>query len=84
MYALQRELNLTAVISQCPYLGNSPRPPLTWGFTKMILAAIHDVLRQAVGLSPKYIPAIAHPGEVGLMATSDAVTGMLSIVREEG
>ncbi|KAI0710217.1 alpha/beta-hydrolase [Earliella scabrosa] len=82
--ASERELNLTAVISQCPYLGKSPRPPLSWGFTKTILTAIQDVLRQAVGLSPKYMPAIAHPGEVGLMTTPGAVTGLLSIVREEG
>lgn len=72
------------MVSQCPYLGNSPQPPITWGFIKTILAGVQDVLRQAFGLKPKYMPATARPGEVGLMTAPGSVEGMSNIVREEG
>ncbi|KAI0749386.1 alpha/beta-hydrolase [Daedaleopsis nitida] len=82
--ASEKNLNLSAAISQCPYLGNSPPPGISWGFIKTILRGIQDVLRQAVGLGPKYMPAIAHPGEVGLMTAPGTVEGLLGIVQVEG
>ena len=75
---------MSAVVAQCPYLGNSPFPGLTKGFVKAVFAAIYDVLRQAIGLSPKYIPGVARPGEVGLLTTSESYDGMFSIVKGEG
>ncbi|KAI1797198.1 alpha/beta-hydrolase [Ganoderma leucocontextum] len=81
--ASERNLNISAVVSQCPYLGNSPSPPFNMGFVKSVFAAILDVVRQAVGLGPKYIPAVAHPGEVGLMTAPGHYEGMYGIVKPE-
>ncbi|PIL35651.1 hypothetical protein GSI_02381 [Ganoderma sinense ZZ0214-1] len=81
--ASEKNLNISAVVSQCPYLGNTPLPSLSMGFVKTVLAAVSDVIRQAVGLSPKYMPAVAHPGEVGLMTTPGSYNGMMGIVKNE-
>ena len=35
-------------------------------------------------MSPAYVPAIAHPGEVGLLTAPGSVEGMNSLVKEEG
>ena len=78
----QRELNLSAVVAQCPYLGNSGPMKLSWAFVKTFLNGVVDVLRQAVGLYPKYIPAVAHPGEVGMLSTPGSKQGMLSLAQD--
>ena len=83
-YTTQKELNISAVISQCPYLGVSQRPPLSKGFIKTILRGVQDVLRQALGMSPVYMPAVAQSGEVGLLTAPGSVDGMNSIFKEEG
>ncbi len=80
---IQNNLNISAVVSQCPYLGNSPRPPVSLGFVKIVFAAVLDVVRQAVGLGPKYMPAVARPGEVGLMTAPGNYEGMMGIVQIE-
>ncbi|KAI8980120.1 alpha/beta-hydrolase [Trametes punicea] len=81
--ASERKLNLSAVISQCPYLGAGPSMKLSWSVVKTILKGVQDVLRQAVGLYPTYIPAVAHPGEVGILTMPGSKQGMLRIVKEE-
>lgn len=80
---MQKNLNVSAVVSQCPYLGNSPLPPFNKGFVKSVFRAVLDVLQQAVGLSPKYMPAVARPGEVGLMTAPGNYEGMMGIVKVE-
>ncbi|KAJ8495969.1 hypothetical protein ONZ51_g1403 [Trametes cubensis] len=80
--AAERELNLSAVVAQCPYLGNSGPMKLSWAFVKTFLNGVVDVLRQAVGLYPKYIPAVAHPGEVGMLSTPGSKQGMLSLAQD--
>ena len=54
------------------------------GFVKTVFAAVLDVVRQAVGLSPKYMPAVARPGEVGLMTNPGNYEGMMGIVQIKG
>lgn len=53
------------------------------GFVKSVFAAILDVVRQAVGLSPKYMPAVAPPGQAGLMTKPGNYEGMMGIVQNE-
>ncbi|KAI9057307.1 alpha/beta-hydrolase [Trametes sanguinea] len=81
--ATERELNLTAVISQCPFLGTSAPTKLSWAFIKTILRGVQDVLRQAFGLYPTYIPAFAHPGQVGMMNAPGCVQSVLNMVDNE-
>ncbi|KAI0775280.1 alpha/beta-hydrolase [Trametes elegans] len=80
--ASERLLNLSAVIAQCPYLGTSPTPAL-WPFIKLVLRGVEDVLRQTVGMYPKYIPAVAETGEVGLLTSPGSTQGMLGIVKDK-
>ncbi|RPD61201.1 alpha/beta-hydrolase [Lentinus tigrinus ALCF2SS1-7] len=82
--ASEKELNLTAVISQCPYLGQVPVPPMSWGFAKTVLKGVADVLKQAAGLGPVYMPAAAQPGGVGLMTAPGSYEGLFGIVKQEG
>lgn len=44
---------------------------------------LQDVVRQAIGLSPKYIPAVAHPGEVGYINLPGAKDGFFALVQDE-
>ena len=81
-HCTQRELNLSAVVAQCPYLGNSGPKKFSWAIVKTFLNGVVDVLRQAVGLYPKYIPAVAHPGEVGMLSTPGSKQGMLSLAQD--
>ncbi|KAL7279139.1 hypothetical protein ACG7TL_006979 [Trametes sanguinea] len=81
--ASERELNPTAVISQCPYLGTGPSTEISWTFIKTILRGIQDVLRQAVGLHPTYIPAVAYPGQVGMLTKPGCVQGVQRIVADQ-
>ncbi|TBU33540.1 alpha/beta-hydrolase [Dichomitus squalens] len=79
--ASEETLNVSAVVSQCPYLGNTPFPHISTAFIKTMFAAISDLLKQAIGLSPRYMPAVARPGEVGLMTWADNYEGMFGIVK---
>ncbi|RDX57430.1 alpha/beta-hydrolase [Lentinus brumalis] len=82
--ASEKELNLTAVVSQCPYLGHASISPLSLGFVKTFMKGVLDILYQAVGLGPLYMPAVAHPGGVGLMTTPGSYEGMFGILTQEG
>jgi hypothetical protein len=42
----------------------------------MVSRAQLDAAKQLVGLSPIYIPSVAGPGEVALLALDGAVDGM--------
>ncbi|KAI0359948.1 alpha/beta-hydrolase [Trametes cingulata] len=81
--ASEKELNLTAVIAQCPYLGTGPPTKLSWTLVKMIWKGVQDVLRQAVGLYPAYIPAVAHPGEVAYISVPGAERGVLRMIQNQ-
>ncbi len=80
---MQKKLNIYAAIAQCPYLGTGPPTKLSWTFAKIMWKCLQDVIRQAIGLSPKYIPVVAHPGEVGYMNVPGAVDGMSGLVQDK-
>jgi hypothetical protein len=50
----------------------------------LILYAHLDAARQVVGLSPIYIPSVAAPGEVALLALDGAVDGMQELESQPG
>ncbi|EMD31306.1 hypothetical protein CERSUDRAFT_100500 [Gelatoporia subvermispora B] len=74
--ASETHLNIVAVISQCPYLGFQPPAPLSFVMLKTFAYALVDALRQAVSLSPLYIPATSAPGTVGVLTAPGSVEGM--------
>ncbi|CAL1716160.1 unnamed protein product [Somion occarium] len=84
LLASERELNICAAIAQCPYLGIAVRPSLNVAGLKTVGYALLDVLKQAVGLAPVLIPAVAPYGEVAALPTSGPVQSMYKLVYDEG
>lgn len=80
---MQKKLNIYAAIAQCPYLGTGPPTKLTWTFVKTMWKCVQDVVRQAIGLSPKYIPAVAQPGEVGYINLPGAKAGLFALAQDK-
>ncbi|KAI0635852.1 alpha/beta-hydrolase [Trametes polyzona] len=81
--ASERELNLSAVIAQCPYLGTGPSTKFSWTFVKILWKGVQDVVRQTLGLRPTYIPAVAHPGEVGYLTAPGCKDSMIGIATDK-
>ncbi|PAV16166.1 hypothetical protein PNOK_0778600 [Pyrrhoderma noxium] len=80
--ASEKRLKLSCVISQCPYVGTAPKPPLRT-LLQFISYGLLDLLRQAVGRSPLYIPACAKPGELGGMTTPESYEGINRLVDDK-
>lgn len=76
-------MNIVAAIGQCPYSGTSPTK-LNLATVKVIGLAVLDMIKQALGLAPVYIPAAAQPGQVGALTAPGSVEGLLSIVKDSG
>ncbi|KAK7690968.1 hypothetical protein QCA50_006071 [Cerrena zonata] len=79
----ERNLNVRLVISQCPYLGSLVKHPFNIGALKTYGYAILDLLKQALGLSPVYIPVTAEPGQVGILTSPGTVSGMSHLAASE-
>lgn len=75
--------NVAATVSQCPMLDGvaSAVEILRYAglrsFLRLGLHSVVDMARDAIGLSPHYIPVVASPGEVGAMTSADAMHGCL-------
>ena len=80
---LQKKLNIYAVITSCPYLGSSVKQPFSFGVFKTLCYIVWDVLKQALGLAPQYIPAVALPGKVGGMTAPGSLAGLRSVTGEK-
>jgi pimeloyl-ACP methyl ester carboxylesterase len=76
--------NISAVVLQCAMVDGLPAalkiPPKTTA--KLAKVALQDELGSRLGRKPKYVPAVAPPGELGLMTTEDAVSGFASMTPE--
>ncbi|KDQ59024.1 hypothetical protein JAAARDRAFT_68590 [Jaapia argillacea MUCL 33604] len=65
--ASEPELNILAVIAQCPHPSLPTNVVMTSGLVKGGLLGILDWIKQALRLKPIYIPGTALPGKVGMM-----------------
>jgi len=76
--------NISAVVLQCAMVDGLPAamkiPPKTTA--KLAKVALQDELGSRIGRKPKYVPAVAAPGELALMSTEDAVSGFASMTPE--
>lgn len=80
----QRKLNLSAAIVQCPWLGVGQSPSMTsLPFLKLFVYGCLDVLKQAVGLGPLYIPTASEPGQVAVLTTPDSPM-LMKLAYEKG
>ncbi|KAF8872585.1 alpha/beta-hydrolase [Infundibulicybe gibba] len=80
--AAETAVNPTAVIAQCPYTGATPLL-LNLGFLQTALYALLDVIKQAIGFQPTYIPAVAPRGKIGMLTTVGCEEGLLGICQDK-
>ncbi|KAF8156305.1 alpha/beta-hydrolase [Mycena galopus ATCC 62051] len=76
-------VNAAAAMAQCPYTGVSPPLPLDITYAKIAGSAILDLVKQALGFAPKYIPVIAEPNTLGALTTEGTKSGMLAICSKD-
>ncbi|KAJ3540485.1 hypothetical protein NM688_g6222 [Phlebia brevispora] len=68
----EAELNLSAVVAQCPWLGIGAKPALSLPLLKLIAYSYLDWIEQAVGFGPLYVPTAAAPGQLAILNTPDS------------
>ncbi|KAJ7651228.1 alpha/beta-hydrolase [Roridomyces roridus] len=78
----EANLNPVAAIAQCPYTGLTAANSPLW-YLKIAAYSAVDLLKQALNLSPVYIPIISEPGTLGALTSEGTVPGMMAIVASE-
>ncbi|KAJ6477523.1 alpha/beta-hydrolase [Mycena sanguinolenta] len=76
-------VNAVAAMAQCPYTGVSPPLPLDFTYLKIAGSAVLDMVKQALGLTPVYIPVVSEPKTVGALTTEGTKPGMLAICSKD-
>ncbi|KAJ7315362.1 alpha/beta-hydrolase [Mycena albidolilacea] len=76
-------VNAVAALAQCPYTGLSPPIPLDFTYLKIAGSVVFDMLKQALGLAPVYIPVVSEPRTVGALTTEGTKPGMLAICSKD-
>jgi fermentation-respiration switch protein FrsA (DUF1100 family) len=76
------ELGVAAAVSQVPFsngLASMLKIPM---FTRLLIAlnGVLDLVRQVLGLSPRYIRLVGRPGEVAIMTAADCMEGYMKLV----
>lgn len=73
---------VAAIVAQCPFSdGLATVAVLGWGnVAKLTAHAVVDQVRAWLGRKPHYVPAVAEPGGLAVMATYDAKDGFAQIV----
>ena len=80
------DANVQATISQCPLMdgvGGVMQVIRYAGIGQGLKLSYHatiDVVRSMLGMSPHYVKAAGHPGEVGLMTAADCYDGYVPIL----
>ncbi len=76
---------IAAIVAQCPFQdGLATLGVLGWGNVARLAGhAVVDQLGAWLGRSPHYIPAVAAPGGLAVMATSDAKDGFAAITTSD-
>ncbi|KAE9398705.1 alpha/beta-hydrolase [Gymnopus androsaceus JB14] len=84
--ALSAELGtqVRATISQSPHLGRSLPFYFQVNYFKLWFYGLLDLLKQAIGLSPSYIPIAARPGVLGAVTRPQALELYLSFAEGFG
>jgi hypothetical protein len=79
---LQAPLNVIAAIAQCPYTGVVDVPKdLT--YLKNGICVLTDLIKQAIGLQPFYIPAATDPGKIGALAFPGSEEGLRAVCKNK-
>jgi hypothetical protein len=78
----QPNVNAVAAMAQCPYTGVSA-PLSLGGYLKVAGPLVFDIVKQALGLTPVYIPIVAEPGYVGALTTEGSKSRMMMIVSKD-
>ncbi|KAJ7082944.1 alpha/beta-hydrolase [Mycena belliarum] len=76
-------VNAAAAVAQCPYTGTTPSLPMSTASMEIVASAILDIIKQALGLAPLYIPVVSDPGTVGALTTAGTKAGMQAIFSKE-
>jgi fermentation-respiration switch protein FrsA (DUF1100 family) len=85
MRLASEELGVAAAVSQVPFsngLASLLRIPLRTALL-ISLNGLLDILRQGIGLSPRYISLVGKPGELALMSAPDCKDGYMKLVPPE-
>ncbi|TSA10631.1 MAG: alpha/beta hydrolase [Comamonadaceae bacterium] len=79
------KLGIVAAVSQVPF-SNGLASTLTIPTVTALLITLNaliDVVRQSLGLSPRYIGLVGKPGEVAMMTAADCSEGYMKLVPPE-
>lgn len=79
-----QDRHVAAIAAQCPFAdGLATLRTIGFGDALVLTAhALRDQFGSLLGRDPHYIPAVAEPGQVGMMTTADAKPGMEALVPE--
>ena len=76
---------IAAVVAQVPFNGFPPaRDRSATASLRLLAAILWDALRGRLGLSPAYIPMIGEPGQVAVVATTEAQRHLTTLAGEAG
>ncbi|HWD45252.1 MAG TPA: alpha/beta fold hydrolase [Actinomycetota bacterium] len=76
---------IAAVVAQIPFNGfPRVRDRSTTATLRLLAAILWDALRGRLGLSPAYIPMIGEPGQVAVVATTEAQRHLRTLAGEAG
>jgi fermentation-respiration switch protein FrsA (DUF1100 family) len=80
-----RDSRLAAIIAQCPFTDGlaTLRTLNTVDLLRATAAGVRDQLGALLGRAPYYVPAVAEPGELGMMTTPDSKPGFEALVPPE-
>lgn len=85
MRLASEELGVAAAVSQVPFSNGLASTLTIPMFTALLITlnALLDLVRQLLGLSPRYIGLVGRPGEVAMMTAADCVDGYMKLVSPE-
>ena len=82
MRLASEELGVAAAVSQVPFsngLASAQKIPMSTALL-ITLNGLLDLVRQVLGLSPRYIGLVGRPGEVAMMTAADCMDGYMKLV----
>jgi dienelactone hydrolase len=85
MRLASEELDVAAAVSQVPFSNGFASMLKIPIFTALMIAlnGLLDLVRQLLGMSPRYIGLVGRPGEVAMMTAADCMEGYMKLVPAE-